>query len=38
MGAHKKQRMASAFTFLERHHKDGDEFLSHIVGVTDDGT
>jgi hypothetical protein len=30
--------MASAFTFLERYHKDGDEFLNHIVRVTDDET
>jgi hypothetical protein len=39
-GAHKMQRMASALTltFLERYHKDGDEFLSHIVWVTDDET
>jgi hypothetical protein len=30
--AHKTQRMASAFVdFLERYHKDGDEFISHIV-------
>jgi hypothetical protein len=36
--AHKTQRMASALTFLERSHKDGDEFLSHIVGVTGDET
>jgi hypothetical protein len=35
-GAHKKQRIASALTFLERYHKDGNEFLSHIVGVTGD--
>jgi hypothetical protein len=38
MGAHKAQRMASALTFLERYHKDGDEFLSHIVRVTGDET
>jgi hypothetical protein len=37
-GAHKTQRMASALTYLERHHKDGDEFLSHIVRVTGDET
>jgi hypothetical protein len=24
MGAHKKQRIASALTFLERYHKDDD--------------
>jgi hypothetical protein len=39
MGAHKMQRMASALVeFLERYHKDGDEFLNHIVGVTGDET
>jgi hypothetical protein len=31
MGAHKTQRMALALTFLEQYHKDGDEFLNHIV-------
>jgi hypothetical protein len=31
-GLHKMQRIASAFAdFLERYHKDGDEFLSHII-------
>jgi hypothetical protein len=30
-GAHKMQRMALALTSLERYHKDGDEFLSHII-------
>jgi hypothetical protein len=30
-GAHKTQRMASALTFLERHHKDGNKFLNHIL-------
>jgi hypothetical protein len=24
------------FDFLERHHKDGDEFLNHILRVTGD--
>jgi hypothetical protein len=33
-GVHETQRMASALPFLERCHKDGDEFLSHIVRVT----
>jgi hypothetical protein len=34
MGAHKTQRMASAFVdFLERYLKDSDEFLSHIIRV-----
>jgi hypothetical protein len=37
-GAHKTQRMASALAFLEQFHKDGDEFLSHIVRVTGDET
>jgi hypothetical protein len=37
-GAHRTQRMASAFTFIERYHKDGDELLSHIVRVTGDET
>jgi hypothetical protein len=30
--------MAWALAFLERYHKDGDEFLSHIVRVTGDET
>jgi hypothetical protein len=30
--------MVSALTFLQRHHEDGDEFLSHIVRVTADET
>jgi hypothetical protein len=34
--AHKTQRMTSALTFLERYHKNGDEFFSHIVRVTGD--
>jgi hypothetical protein len=38
-GVHKMQRMASAFVdFLERHHKDGDEFPSHSVLVAGDET
>jgi hypothetical protein len=37
-GAYKMQKMASALNFLERYHKDGDEFFSHIVRVTGDGT
>jgi hypothetical protein len=37
-GAHETQRVASALTCLERHHKDGDEFLSHIVRITGDET
>jgi hypothetical protein len=38
-GAHKTQRMASALTFLERYHRDGDGFLSHIIiRVTSDET
>jgi hypothetical protein len=38
MDAHKTQRRASASTFLERHHKDDDGFLNHIVQVTGDET
>jgi hypothetical protein len=30
--------MASALTFLEQYHKDGDKFLNHIVRVTGDET
>jgi hypothetical protein len=30
-GVHKMQRMASALTFLERYHQDGDEFLNNII-------
>jgi hypothetical protein len=30
--------MTSALAFLERHHKEGNEFLSHIVRVTGDET
>jgi hypothetical protein len=37
-GAHKMQRMASALTFKERYHKDGDEFVNNIVWVTSDET
>jgi hypothetical protein len=38
--AHKTQRMAMALalTFIERYHKDGDEFLNHILWVTGDET
>jgi hypothetical protein len=32
--AHKIQRMALTLNFLERYHKDGDEFLNHIIRVT----
>jgi hypothetical protein len=32
------QRMASALTFLEQYHKDGNEFLDHIVRITGDET
>jgi hypothetical protein len=36
---HKKQRMAWALIFLlQRYHKDGDQFLNHIVRVTGDET
>jgi hypothetical protein len=37
-GAHKTQIIASALIFLERHQKDGYEFLNHIVRVTGDET
>jgi hypothetical protein len=37
-GAHKMQRRALALTFLERYHKDCDEFLNQIVQVTGDET
>jgi hypothetical protein len=30
--------MTSALTFLELYHKDGDEFLNHIIRVTGDET
>jgi hypothetical protein len=30
--------MVSDLTFLERYHKDGNEFLSHILRVTGDET
>jgi hypothetical protein len=36
--AHIMQRMASALTFLEQYHKDGDEFLNYIIQVTGDET
>jgi RNA:NAD 2'-phosphotransferase (TPT1/KptA family) len=36
MGAHKMQRMASVLTFFERYHKNGNEFLNHIVSVRGD--
>jgi hypothetical protein len=38
MGVHKIQRMALALTFLEQYHKEGNEFLNHIVWVTGDET
>jgi hypothetical protein len=39
VGVHKMQRMASYFVdFLEQYHKDGDEFLNHIVRVAGDET
>jgi hypothetical protein len=37
-GAWKTQRIASALTFLEWYHKDGDEFLNHVICVTGDET
>jgi hypothetical protein len=38
IGAHRSQRMALALTYLGRYHKDGNEFLSHIIRVTGDVT
>jgi hypothetical protein len=40
MGAHKTQKMALAsnLTFSEHCHKDGDQFLSHIIQITGDET
>jgi hypothetical protein len=40
MGMYKTQRMSSrlTFTFLEWHHKYGNEFISRIIQVTDDET
>jgi hypothetical protein len=35
---HKMQRKALALTFLERYHKDVEEFLNHIIQVTGDET
>jgi hypothetical protein len=32
------QRMLSALTFSEQYHKDGNEFLHHIVQITGDET
>jgi hypothetical protein len=36
--AYKMQRTASALTFIDRYHKDGNEFLNHIIRVTGDET
>jgi hypothetical protein len=38
MCAHKTQIIASALTLLKRYHKDGDDFLNHIVRATGDKT
>jgi hypothetical protein len=40
MGVHKTQRMALALTltFIDQDHKDGNEFVSHIIQVTGDET
>jgi hypothetical protein len=32
--AHKKQRVASALTFLEQYQKDGNVFFNHMTQVT----
>jgi hypothetical protein len=37
-GAHKLQRMASALTFFEWCHKDGNEIFSHIMIITGNKT
>jgi hypothetical protein len=37
-GAHKTARIVSALTFSGRYHKDGYEFLNHIVRVAGDKT
>jgi hypothetical protein len=38
-GVQNSQRMASAFAdILEQYHKDGNEFLSHIIHVTGEET
>jgi hypothetical protein len=35
--AHKGRKwLRLLYTFLQRHHKDGDEFLNHIVRITGD--
>jgi hypothetical protein len=38
MDVHETQRLASALTFLGQYHKDGCEFLYHIICVTSDET
>jgi hypothetical protein len=38
MDSQKTQRKSSALIFLERYHKDGNEFLNRIVRVTGDET
>jgi hypothetical protein len=37
-GSAQNAEKLSALTFLEGYHKDGDEFLNHIVKVIGDGT
>jgi hypothetical protein len=37
-GCTKMHRMVSALTFLEQHHKGGNEFLNHNVQVAGDET
>jgi hypothetical protein len=37
-GCAQKAENGLNFDFLERYHKDGDEFLSHIARVTGDET
>jgi hypothetical protein len=38
MGMHKTQKTTSALTFVERYHKNGNEFLNHIIQITGDET
>jgi hypothetical protein len=38
IGVNTMQSMVSALTILEWYHKDGDEFLNHILWVLDNKT
>jgi hypothetical protein len=37
-GCAQKAENGCGFDYLERYHIEGDEFLSHIVGITGDET